>query len=210
MVDQERKDSTPVEPMDDSYRAPWVIVGFLFSGIVLSGLAFVRLGINYRILSPYLFYSVWFLGPYVLLSVFLPVAWKSNTGRTVFGLAAVLIMLLSVYLVQVGEPSGGMSGLVILAIPFWQYVIAALAVGVIIILWSIDAWRHRHERLWLSQTSSFDHKLVNEMERAMESKETADLKIILSQAQARPDQYAEELVEAVRRLLNSRGEAPSS
>ena len=47
------------------------------------------------------------------------------------------------------------------------------------------------------------------MERAMESKETTDLKTILVQAENSPDQYAEELVEAVRKLLVKRGEAPS-
>jgi hypothetical protein len=213
MIDPKEKDSMPIKPMDDSSRAQWVMaIGVFVCGVVLAVIEFARLDMSNGSFSQCLFFTALFVGPYVLLSACIPLAWNSKVGRALVGLATVLVLYLGVSLVLIGKPPSGpgaMSGLVVLLLPAYQYVIGAVALVASIIIWSIDAWRHRHDRRHVSPSSSFDHKLVVEMERAMESKETADLKTILAQAENSPGQYANELVEAVRTLLVQRGETPS-
>ena len=211
MSDRKSPESMPTEPRDDFSHAQWVMaISLVLCGVVLALIELLRLDIDLRSFFAWIFNTAWLVGPYVLLSASVLLAWNSKVGRVFLVLATVLILFLSLSLVLIGKlPSGPGEMLFVVILPVCQYVICAVALVVCTILWSIDKWRHRHDRRHVSRAPSFDNKLVVEMERAMESKETTDLKTILVQAENSPDQYTEELVEAVRKLLVKRGEAPS-
>lgn len=161
MADMGSHDSTPYEPLHQpdgsSPQFPSegfdirlkIALGVIFLGVVAAAIAFYRLEWNCRLDSRVCSLFIWFIGPYVLLSLFTPLAWRTGIGKVIVAMTACLVLLPGGLLVYMGKPPsapGAMTGLHIFPLLILQYALSAVGVIAIIVVWAIVESRRKPDR----------------------------------------------------------------